>query len=463
VRTFFFIARRHKATEKSEKGKYMNVIVIIADSFRADHLGCYGNSWIKTPCLDKFAAESARFNFCIPENVPTVPARVTWFTGQYGFPFRGWKHLEPSDRTLAEFLWDKGYTSAMITDTFHFHKPGMNINRGFDYTQFIRGQEDDPHIIDDSIPVDLEKFHKEDGRDEKWTRQTEKYLRNRAHWKSEEDHFIAQMMRGGLNWLDSQNRDDNMFLWLDCFDPHEPWDPPQEYVDLYDPGYEGKEIINPIAREVEGYLTPEELNHIKALYAGEITLVDKWIGYFIEQLRERGFLDDSLIIFTSDHGEPLGEHGIVRKCRSWLFEELMRTPLIIHAPNQKPVVSDAITQSPDLMPTILDFLKIDPPDGLEGESLMPIVGGQEKIIRENAYCGMFNQGWSIRNAKWNFVYYLRDQKPAGSVCPDRRELYDLKNDPGEQTNVIEQHPQLAKDMELELLRFVEELKEKRRG
>ena len=104
----------------------------------------------------------------------------------------------------------------------------------------------------------------------------------------------------------------------------------------------------------------------------------------------------------------------------------MRTPLIIHAPGQMPVVSNAIAQSVDIMPTILDFLGIEPPEGLEGKSLMPLARGEEKPLRNFAYCGLFNQAWSIRNPEWDFVYYLRDQKPAGSVCPQRRELYDLE-------------------------------------
>jgi arylsulfatase A-like enzyme len=439
----------------------MNVIVLVADSFRADHLGCYGNKWIRTPNLDHFAAESALFKYSYPENIPTVPARVTWFTGQYHFPFRGWQPFELDDTTLAEYLWAKGFKSAMITDVFHFHRPGFNITRGFDFVQFIRGQESDPFVLDESIEVDMDKYHKHDGVDEVWTRQTMNYLRNRAHWKSEEDHFVAQVVKAGMKWLGEIKTRDNLFLWLDCFDPHEPWDPPREYTDLYDPGYEGKEIINPIVREVEGYLTPQELNHIKALYAGEITLVDKWLGIFLDYLRSEGFFQNSIIIFTSDHGEPLGERGIIRKARHWLFEELMRIPFLIYTPGAKPVISNAVAQTCDLMPTVLDFLGIDNPDWVEGQSLLPVIRGEKANLRDFAYCGAYRHAWTIRNAEWNFTCYLTPQKPAGGFCPSKRELYHLADDPREQQNVIEKFDDVAAQLEHLLFRFVIDLQHKR--
>jgi len=439
----------------------MNVIVLVADSFRADHLGCYGNTWIKTPHLDRFAAESALFKYAYPENIPTVPARVTWFTGQYHFPFRGWQPFELDDTTLAEYLWTKGFRSAMITDVFHFHRPGFNITRGFDFVQFIRGQESDPFILDESIEVDMERYHKHDGVDEKWTRQTMNYLRNRAHWTCEEDHFVAQVVKAGIKWLDEIDVRDNLFLWLDCFDPHEPWDPPAEYTDLYDPGYEGKEIINPIVGEVEGYLTPEELNHIKALYAGEVTLVDKWLGVMLDYLRAEGFFENTVIIFTSDHGEPLGERGIIRKARSWLFEELMRIPFIIHTPGAEALTSNAVAQTCDLMPTVLDFLGIEIPDWVEGGSLLPVIRGGSDKLRDFAYCGAYRHAWTIRNAEWAYTYYLQPQEPASGFCPQERELYHLTEDPEERRNVSLKHSDIATRLDHSLLRFVTELQQKR--
>ena len=136
----------------------MNVIVIMLDTLRYDHLGCYNNTWIKTPNIDNFAKEAFLFNRAYAEGLPTLPARTALFTGMYTLPFRGWQRLEPDDITLAEILWDKGITSALITDTYHMHKPQMAYERGFDQVRFIRGQEMDPYIVD-NIQVDLSKWH----------------------------------------------------------------------------------------------------------------------------------------------------------------------------------------------------------------------------------------------------------------------------------------------------------------
>ncbi|UCG64742.1 MAG: sulfatase-like hydrolase/transferase, partial [Deltaproteobacteria bacterium] len=138
----------------------MNVILIVLDSLRADHVGCYGNTWIKTPNLDAFAEESALFERCFPESLPTVPARRAIVTGNRLFPFRewqpdprkgkafavpGWEPLRDTDTTLSEILLEAGYRTAFITDTFHVFKPSMNFHRGFDEWRWVRGQEGDPY------------------------------------------------------------------------------------------------------------------------------------------------------------------------------------------------------------------------------------------------------------------------------------------------------------------------------
>ena len=109
----------------------MNVIVIMEDSFRKDHFGCYGNPWIKTPMIDSFAEQSTVFDFAYAEGLPTVPVRSSLFTGRYTLPFRGWQPLVQNDVLLAELLWNRGYTSAFIGDTYHMGKPEMAFSRGF--------------------------------------------------------------------------------------------------------------------------------------------------------------------------------------------------------------------------------------------------------------------------------------------------------------------------------------------
>ncbi len=430
----------------------MNVIVIINDSFRWDYLGAYGNDWIRTPNLDRFAREAAVFDWAYSEGLPTVPTRTTFFTGRFTFPFRGWQRLEPKDVLLAEILWNKGISSAMVTDVYHLHKPSMAFERGFDYTEHIRGHEGDPWIVDESITVDVDMFHKPGPRDVAVRKQIEQYLRNVHWWESETDTFVARVLKAGLAWLKRQVQQDNLFLWLDCFDPHEPWDPPEPYRSWYvDPEYNGKDIIQPIPGD-GSYLTDEELRHIKNLYSGKISLCDRWIGWFLDEIQAMGLYDNTLIIFTTDHGEPFGEHGYIKKAEPGLYEELCHIPLILRHPEGIGAGRrfDAMVETTEVFPTVLDFLGIKPPPRIHGQSLLPLMKGEKEHLRDHAYMGYFKQAWRISNQEWCFILNL--QKGKGP------ELYQLASDPLEQENLIDKEKIRALELELKLRQFVAELK-----
>lgn len=229
----------------------MNVIVIMLDSLRADYLGCYGNKWIRTPNIDKLARESTLFENAYPEGLPTIPVRTALFTGKYTFPFRGWQRLEDSDVVLAEILKEHGYHSALISDTYHlWNGETRNFHRGFEWVEWIRGQEGDPYITDMSIKVDASRYSKPF---HQWPSQKEwfeQYLRNISRREKEEDYFAPKVMRSAIRWIEKNQNRNNFLLWVDSFDPHEPMDPPKYYVNMYDPGYRGKEVIFPDPGEV---------------------------------------------------------------------------------------------------------------------------------------------------------------------------------------------------------------------
>lgn len=455
----------------------MNVIVILTDSLRVDHLGCYGNKWIKTPNIDRLAAEATLFERAYSEGLPTLPTRTAMFTGRYTFPFRGWQPLLPNDLPIAEILWSQGYKTALITDTYHMHMPGMCYERGFDFVQFIRGQEGDPQVVLKKKPRGLPKGYKSDGKDTAVRDQMWQYHANTAHWKSEEDHFVAQVVKAGIRYLESQTERNNIFLWLDCFDPHEPWDPPAPYDRMYDPDYKGPIITQPIPGPVKGYLTEAEVRNIQAQYAGEVTMVDRWVGIFLDRVRELGMYDNTLIIFTSDHGEPLGEgkwgHGIMRKARPWPYEELSHIPLIIRHPKgygQGKRVK-GFAQSCDIAPTVLGFLGVPVPRMMHGKSLLPLVTGAVDKIRDFALSGFYLRSWSIRTDTYSYILWLPHTPQVekampgtlGAVSctlvgtletPQKPELYDIRKDPYELKNIIEKEPEIADEMELRMRRFV---------
>ena len=287
------------------------------------------------------------------------------------------------------------------------HKPTFAYERGFDDVMFVRGQEEDPQVVDTSIEVNIEGHYKSDGKDKRHKERTAQYLRNINDWRdTDEDQFMAQCIKKGIGWLEQQEKKDNLFLWLDCFDPHEPWNPPSEYAKMYtDPNFSGTPVTMPIPGPTEGYMTDEEIKHTMGLYAGKVTMCDKWDGIFFQALKDMGMWDNTLIIFLTDHGEPFGEHGIICKAKGYPYEELVRIPFMIHHP--KGIGSGQtftqLGQTVDLAPTVLDFLGIDSKYlRMQGESLLPIMRGEKEKIRDYAYVGHWNQSVRINDHEWAF-------------------------------------------------------------
>jgi arylsulfatase A-like enzyme len=219
-----------------------------------------------------------------------------------------------------------------------------------------------------------------------------------------------------------------------------------------DPDYKGLDIIHPIPGPAEGYLTPEELQHVKNLYAGKISLCDKWIGWFLDEIRNMGLYDDTLIIFTTDHGEPFNEHGFLKKAEPGLYEELAHIPLIIRHPDGIGAGQrfEAMVETTEIFPTVLDYFGVKQPPRIHGRSLLPMMRGEEEKIRDYAYMGYYKQAWRVSDQEWAFMLNFGKGKT--------NELYNLKNDPGEQDNLIDREPAKAMELELELRRFVAGLK-----
>src|SRR5919202_2677288 len=335
-------------------GSRMNVVVVIIDSLRKDHVGAYGNDWIKTPNLDSLASESLRFTHAHPEAMATIPVRRAIHTGMRTWPTRppyfGWKSIPSRQRTLAETLSVEGYRTALVTDTY-VQFP-MNFGRGFDVYRTIRGQENDPYKDPSSISEEeMRQRYLILGEGNK----ARQYLANVQGRDSEEDWFAPRVFSGAIDALEEAaggNRP--FFLVADCYDPHEPWDPPKEDVDLYDEGYEGKE---PLADHYgkDDYLTDRQLLRMRALYAAEITMMDRWLGKFVDRAYELGVMDDTLLVVLSDHGHCLGEHGYTGKPGYALYPELTDTIFMVRHPEGKGAgkTSEFYASTHDVAPTIL--------------------------------------------------------------------------------------------------------------
>ena len=422
----------------------MNVIVIMLDSFRQDHVSFYhggqpafeGLLACQTPNLDAFARECIVFDNAYPEALPTIPVRTQLFTGQATLPFRPWQPLTREDISIAEILRAEGYVCGLISDCYHYRAPGMNFHRGFHAYRWIRGQEYDPWTshpprrhLDDYVNEHY---------DATWRGRVAQFLANTDDFAHEEDWFPARVVDEAINWLTHNRCHRRIFAWIDSFDPHEPWDPPARFDTYTDPAYRGKRLILPMGGPAERWATPEEICHIRGLYAGEAAFVDHCLGRLFQTLRELGYYDDSVILLLADHGHPLADHGKFLKGGDRMYNELLKVPFMIRLPGgQGARRTQAIIQFHDVLPTLLDLLGMaHNTSAMHGRSFLPVLRGDADIHREVIITG-YHEAFDrcVRDQVWSYI-----RRPEGQ--PD--ELYNLVEDPRERVNRIDEHPEEAR-------------------
>jgi len=441
-----------------KKGNGLNLVLIVADTFRADYLGCYGNSWIKTPNLDRLAQRSVLFSECYPESLPTLPARRVILTGRRAAPLRfypqqsdsiqapGWHPLFYEDITLPEWLLAAGYTTGYVTDVPHVQKPGKNFHRGFSAFRFIRGNEADRYTSGPKN-VPLARYSLDPGK----SGNLRQYLMNRRNWRSEADTFVARVMRQSAQWLVDNKDNQPFFLYVDCFDPHEPWDPPEHYARLYHRPIRGPKLINPPARAEQ--LSKEQLLQVKSLYAGEVSLVDTQVGRLLDQVAKLNLDRNTIVVFTSDHGTMLGEQGQIRKGNGERTRrQVARVPLLIShpkAPYGGKKVS-AFMQHTDLMPTLLDLLNMAAPARVTGENFWPLVTGAKTSLRDTVVM-QYGYYVAVRTAEWSYLFCINPKRAGHEL----EELYDVRKDPQELTNVAGQHHSVVRDLKARLRRYLD--------
>jgi len=284
-------------------------------------------------------------------------------------------------------------------------------------------------------------------------------MRNTASRKYEKDYFAPQVMIKAMEWLERNYKLDRFLLWVDSFDPHEPWDPPYPYNRMYNPGYKGEEIIYPEYGKCD-YMTEAELKQVRALYAGEVTMLDKWVGYLLDKIEQLGLFENTAIIFTSDHGHYHGNHGAIGK--PWaalgedlgsLYEEMTRIPLLIRLPNgERGKRIDALVQSTDMMPTILDLLEVPAEGMIQGKSLMPLIEGKVERLHSCTFSARYQECISVVNEEgWNLICWPK------SLWPRRAELYNLNDDPKQEKNLIDEKEDIAESLRQRLLAFLREV------
>lgn len=424
----------------------MKFVIAMFDTMRPDHLGCYGNTVVKTPNLDRFAETATVFERAYAASWPTIPNRTDLFTGRFGEPFHAWMPLAWDATTLPELMRQAGYVTQLIHDTPHLINFGFGFDRPFHAWWMIRGNEVDRFRTDfgeltlgfhpnKMMPAWRDGFHAQ-------------YLRNTRHRTREEEHSAPQVMTAAMDWLAQNYKYEKFFLWIDSFDPHEPWDPPQHYVDMYDPGYSGDVVMHFFNVPA---ITDRELQHIRACYAGKVTMVDRWFGRLLDRIDDLGIADETAIIVISDHGTGLGDHGSISK-NVPIYEEIgrivwmMRIPGLTSAGERVPT----LIQPPDLMPTILEIAGIACPKEVQGSSLVPVLHKERTSIRDFVVTG-----WSPLHGRLYPITVVEDQWSL--IHPperDKWELYDLSRDPRQKNNVIRGNEKQAEKMSETLIQFL---------
>jgi len=257
-------------------------------------------------------------------------------------------------------------------------------------------------------------------------------------WQTEEDWFTAKTFMSAINWLERNQDAEKFLLVVDEFDPHEPWNAPKNILELYFDvnNYTGRRIIN---TKISRRFREDELEYIRAQYAGEVTLVDKYIGKLFDKLKELGMWDDTIIIVMSDHGCGLMDHGIMHKSARHMYPEQMDLVLIIRHPEYAEYsgkTCDAFVGPHDILPTLLSFTGLSSPQPLDGRNIWDWVTGEKIDRRRYMTCRFGNMVW-CRDENYAFFSDLDGQQA---------KLFDLRRDPKQNINIADENPDICSRM-----------------
>ncbi|HUV94302.1 MAG TPA: sulfatase [Anaerolineae bacterium] len=435
----------------------MNVVLVIMDTLRQDHVGAYGNNWISTPNLDAFAHEAVIFTRCYPESLPTLPMRRALHTGLRTFPYRGhhdykgdfsgapgWGPIPEEQDTLAEIVSAVGYRTAFITDCYHQFKPSKNFHRGFHEWTWIRGQEADPYrsgpaATPEEIASHMVELPQENPGLARFLRT---YLGNNAYRHTERDYYPARVFTEASRWIWDNQDADRIFLVVDSFDPHEPWDPPAYYRRMYDSQEDAVDVIQSLYAPWEGRLKPRELRRLQANYAGEVTMVDRWFGHFIETLRVAGLLDGSLVAVISDHGHNIGldpgDKGLVSKQGHPMTHAVADLVMMIRHPNGQGAGGTyrGLLYNHDLTATLLSLVGVEPWRPLDGSDFWPKVMAGDAHARDYVTIGWGPLVTVITDEWWYNA----------NIWGEGELLYAVAEDPDLEHSLAQDRPDVCREL-----------------
>ncbi len=421
------------------KQKKPNILFLLPDQQRPDSLGCYGAEQAKTPNIDWLSKNGVTFDNCYVQNPLCCPSRYSLATGRYPHSLgikANWYPLRQQESSFAHQLGRAGYTTAAIGK---MHFTPWHANFGFDGRIIAEAK------FHSSVPDDYARFLAKHGNNRKclYDARSSEYIQRLSSMTSvlpQELHIDSFVGRSICEYL--QQVEEPFFAFASFLSPHNPYDPPKPYDELFrnTPMPErnmGRDEVDRKPKEAYNYITkrlgwgfaPDEITEEQRLdmwrhYYGLNTLIDDWVGEIIRTLKEQGLYDDTIIIYASDHGDLLGDHGLFYK--QCFYEQSVKVPLIVHAPAR--YASDRIAEKVELMDiyaTICEMGGAPAGPGCQATSLVPILQGEPHMEREAVFSENYF-GRMVRWDSWKMVYY--PGKPYG-------EIYNLDDDPEEQVNL----------------------------
>lgn len=446
----------NKYTFKEKTMDKKNILIILADQLRPDFCGCYGADWLKTPNIDEIARNSVQYNCAISPSPACVPARGSFFTGKSAIENRvtdNAKWLRPDHDVMGIHTWatqlsEIGYHTAAI-GKMHFYP--WDISEGFQYRLIA---EDKRHT---GIQDDYTIFLKKHGYKRLHAKVCDGYYENKGavvNYLPEELTIDRYVCNQTCEYLDILEEGKPFAMMVGFPGPHCPYDPSQEMLD--------KMPDVPMPKAVKGTketdvfrikniqdnsmpwngvdlneFTEEQIQKVRRHYSALVQGIDEYVGIIIDKLKALGMYEDTIIMFTSDHGDYLGDFGMAGKAH--FYESSCRIPLLIKYPDQEPTKIDHAVSLTDCYATILNFAGIETADTSDSTMLAPFGKSEtrERILGSN------QMGWMLRDKDYQYTMYYNGI----------RELYDLNADPTQQHNVIdhEDYKEISAEMRDELI------------
>ena len=407
-----------------------NVLFIVSDDLRASVLGCYGDSMCQTPNIDKLASQSLIFDRAYCQGTVCGPSRTSFMYSRY----KGKGNV-----TLGQHFRQNGRYSARIGKIFHMRVPG-DIIAGTDgqdvpqtWTERFNSQGNEAHTPGNYACLNLNIFTTElEGRQS--TKMPHRMFVSVAYDGSGADQPDHKTATKTIELL-QKHRDEQFFIAAGFVRPHYPMVAPRQYFatypwqkttvpeqrlgDLDDIPKLGVPGSRSAMNGIDKY--PDNQKRMWAAYYAAVTFMDEQVGRLVDELERLGLRESTAIVFTSDHGYHLGDHSFWQKNN--VHEQVTRVPLLISVPGFKPGRTDSIVELVDLFPTLCELTALSLPDGLHGTSLVPLLQDHSVAVKNGALS--FAKGTSWRTRDWSYMQYNDGTE----------ELYDMKNDPGQFTNL----------------------------